>query len=155
VKVIELLSRILGYISTCLIFVMMLLLVGEVCGRYFINKPITGSTEFACALMVTIGFPALAWCTMKENHIKVELVVGRFSRRVQAIIDSFTLFCGLSIYIIVTWRTILEASHVSSTASIYEFPEQPFYWIMVVGYTVFCLAMATVLIKKVREAVKR
>ncbi len=154
-KVIDFLSRIFGYISTGIIGIMMLLIVGDICGRYFINKPITASTEFVEAMMVGIGFPALAWCALKGNHIKVDLILSRFTPRIQAIIDSFTLFCGLGTYIILTWRSFLEASHTVSTASIYKFPEYPFYWILAVGCTIFCLAMITILIKKIREAIKR
>ena len=88
---------------------MMLLTVSDVFLRYAFRRPIFGSTEITEIMIVMLGFLGLAWCAVKGGHLKVDLLMSRFSPRLQAIFDSFTYFAGLVICIIIAWRSLLES----------------------------------------------
>lgn len=154
-KIIDSLSRWMGYVSAVVIILLMLLVTADVCGRYFFNNPITGASELASFLMIIIVFPALAWAALTGKHVKVDILVSRFSPRAQAILDSITLLAALGIYIIIIWQSVLESMAVGKVTSMLRLPHAPFYWIMVVGWGVFCLSIIALVIKRVAEAGKR
>jgi TRAP-type C4-dicarboxylate transport system permease small subunit len=145
----------MGYVSALAIMVLMLLVTGNVCGRYFFNAPITGTPEIACLLMIIIVFPALAWVALEGKHIKVDFIMERFSQRVQVITDSIILLISLGIYSIITWTSFPAAIKSTDVSSLLSIPQAPFYWVMAVGWAVFCLSILALVIKKIAEAEKR
>lgn len=154
-RVLDSLSRWMGYVSAAVIGLLMLVVVADVCGRYFFNSPIMGASELACFMMVVVVFPALAWAALTGKHVKVDILVSHFSPRVQAIFDSVTLLVALGIFVIITWRSVLESMAAHNVTSLIRLPHAPFYWIMTVGLAVFCLSIIALVIKRVAEAGKR
>ena len=154
-KGLDILSRWMGYVSSATIIILMLLVVADVCGRYFFNNPITGASELACFLVIIIVFPAMAWAALEGKHIKVDLVMDRFPPRVQTIVNIITMILALGIYLVITWRSFLESMVVYDKTSLLRLPHSPFYWIMTVGFTVFCISMIALVIKYIAEAKKR
>lgn len=154
-KIIHLLSRLFGYVSTGVLGLMMMLTVADVFLRYFFNAPISGTTEITEFMLVVVVFPALAWCAVTGKHVKVDLIMTHFPPQVQAIVDSITLFLGLGIFVIITWQSFLESKVVDSTTSLLGLPSAPFYWVMTVGLVLFCLAIATLVIENIVKVVKR
>lgn len=154
-KILDSLSRWMGYVSAVVIGLLMLLVVADVCGRYFFNSPIMGASELACFLMIIIVFPALAWAALTDKHVKVDILVSRFPPRVQAIFSSAALLITLGIFAIMTWRSALESMATNNVTSLIRLPHAPFYWIMTAGLAVFCLSIVALVIKSVAEAGKR
>lgn len=154
-KIINLVSRLVGYGATGFMVFLMLLTVADVCGRYFLNAPITGATEISRLVMVLLVFPALGWCALARKHIRVTLLISRFPPRVQAIVSSITLLAALGTYVIITWQSLLESAVVNRQSSLLQLPFTPFYWVMSVGLAIFCLAIVVLVIEDVAEAVKR
>ena len=153
-KIIYFLSRLMGYVATGMLGLLMLFTVADVCGRYFFNSPITGTSELSEFMMVIVVFLALAWCALGRKHVRVELIVSRFPPRVQAIVDSITLLAALGTFVIITWRSFLESTEVVTATSLLRLPHAPFYWIMTLGLALFCLAIVVLLIENVAEASK-
>ena len=58
---------------------LMLLTVSDVFLRALFKKPIIGVHEISVSMMICIGFLGLAWVTLRDRHIKVDLLVSRFS----------------------------------------------------------------------------
>ena len=154
-KMLETLSRWLGYVSAVVIIIMMLLVTGDVCGRYFFNNPISGTGELICFMMIIIVFPALAWTALVGKHIRVGMIVDRFPPRVQAIFDSVTLLVALGLYTIIGYQGALRALIVPNKTSMLGVPHAPFYWIMTVGWAIFCISIIALEIKNIATAVKR
>jgi len=154
-KVLDSLSRWMGYVSSAIIIILMLLVTADVCGRYFLNSPITGASELARFMMIIIVFPALAWAALAGKHIKVDILVERFPRRVQAIVSRIMLLAALGIYGIITWRSALYSMEVDNITSMLRLPQSIFYWIMTVGFAVFCLSIIALVIKSIAGVVKR
>ncbi len=154
-KIIRVVSRILGYVATGFMVLLLLLTVVDVFLRYFFNAPITGTTEISRLMMVIIVFPALGWAAIDRAHVRVDLVVSRIPPRVQAIVGSITFFFALVTYIIITWQSFLEAAVVNRQTSLLHLSFTPFYWVMSVGLAIFCLTIAVLVIEDIRKVVKR
>jgi len=154
-KIIRYVSRVLGYVATGFMVVLMLLTVVDVFLRYFFNAPITGATEISRLLMIIIVFPALGWAAIDRVHIRVDLVVSRIPPRMQAIFGSITFLFALVTYCIITWQSFLEAAVVNRQTSLLHLSFTPFYWVMSVGLAIFCLAIAALVVEDIAKAVKK
>jgi TRAP-type C4-dicarboxylate transport system permease small subunit len=155
VKILDKLSRWMGYLSAAAIIVLMLLVTANIIGRYFFNSPITGTPEIACLLMIIIVFPALAWAALEGKHIKVDFIMDRFPQRVQVIVDSIMILVALGIFAIITWYSFPAALNSSDVSSLLSIQQAPFYWVMAVGWAVFCISIVVLLVKKIAEAFKK
>lgn len=154
-KALDSLSRWMGYVSSAIIIILMLLVTADVCGRYFFNSPITGASELARFSMIIIVFPALAWTALAGKHIKVGLIMERFPPRYQAIVNSIMLLAALGTYGVIVWKSTLYSMGVHNITSMLRLPQAPFYWIMTVSLAVFCLSIIALVIRNIAQAVKR
>jgi len=145
------------YIAIALLIAMMLLVVSDVIMRYFFNNPITGTFELTRLGMACLVF-AVAYTAVKGQHVTVDLVMARQPKKVQAIFDSVTLFFGLALMVVITWRGFLESLFEKKNgffASVQmPVPTYPFWWAYVLGCAVLCLVMITLILKSIRMAIK-
>jgi TRAP-type C4-dicarboxylate transport system permease small subunit len=148
-KIIRSLSRLFGYVAMGMLGFMMLLTVADVSLRYLFNAPITGATELSEFMMVIVVFPAFAWVAVERSHIRVDLLISTWSRRVQLIVEIFVLLLSLGTYCIIAWRAFIESMNVVTTSSLLSVPHSPFYWIMTVGFIMLCLAIISLVIEDV------
>jgi TRAP-type C4-dicarboxylate transport system permease small subunit len=149
VKIIRIVSRLLGYIAAGILGLMMMLTVVDVFFRYVLNAPLTGAIEMSELLMVVLVFPALGWIAIERSHIRVDLLVSTWPRRVQFIVEIITLLLALGTYAYITWQSILESRLVDMTTSLLSIPEAPFHWVMTAGFFMLCLAIISLVIEDV------
>jgi hypothetical protein len=74
---------------------------------------------------------------------------------VQALFGSITFFFALVTYVIITWQSFLEAAVVNRQTSLLHLSFTPFYWIMSVGFAIFCLAIAALVVEDIAKVVKK
>ena len=154
-KTIRIMNRVLGYVASSFLIILMLLTVVDVFFRFFFNSPITGTTEISRLMMVIIVFPALGWAAIDRAHVKVDLFLRLFPNKPRAVVNSITLLITLGIYIIITWQSILESVVVNRQTSLIHLPFAPFYWLMSVSLAIFCLAILALVVEEIGKAVKR
>lgn len=148
-------SRMLNYIGTGVLGLMMLLIVVDVLGRYLFNHPVKGSIELVEYLMVIVGSLGLAWCTLMGAHAKIDIVVMGFPKKVQLIIDIITHVLCLVIYVMLVWQGFLEARDMAflyeDVSTVLEIPVYPFYFLFAFGFLMLCLATIVRLVQMVKE----
>jgi TRAP-type C4-dicarboxylate transport system permease small subunit len=152
------LSRALGIIAIVILVAMMLFTVLNVVMRAFFNRPIPGDVELIEIAMVCTGFLGLAWCAIKEKHIRVDLLVQFFPKRGQAIVDIIGYLGALGACVIIAWQSINEglANKGLETASAsLEIPLYPFYWVTAAGYVLLCLALLVLIVRAVKRGVQQ
>jgi len=154
-KIIHFVSRLLGYVAMVILGCMMLLTVADVFLRYVFNAPITGATELSEFMMVIVVFPALAWVAVDRSHIRVDLLVSTWPRRVQLIVEIFVLLLSLGTYCIIAWRAFIESATVLTTSSLLSLPHAPFYWVMTVGLIMLCLAIISLVVENVAAIMQK
>lgn len=80
----------IGRIFSIIVFPMILILVYEVTMRYVFNRPTIWAHELSALLYAIYfligGVYALRW----DNHVRVDVLYNKFSRRTQSILDLFT-----------------------------------------------------------------
>lgn len=113
--------------------VMMLLIVIDVLLRYFLNRPLKGVfelIEFMVAIVVCLG---MAYTGVQKGHVAVELVVSRFSPRVQALIDSFNYLVSTILFLLISWKSVVYAKVLwvsGLTSAILYVPVYPFVFVL-------------------------
>lgn len=148
-KIIKLISRLLGCFAAIVMGLMMLLTVVDVFMRYVMNSPITGATELSELMMVVVVFSSLSWITVEKSQIRVDLLVLKWKPKTRYIIEIITLILTLATFVIITWRSLLETMQVHDSTSLLQMPEAPFHWMMTVGFAVLCLAIVTLIAENI------
>jgi TRAP-type C4-dicarboxylate transport system permease small subunit len=108
-------------------------------------------------MLAVIVLTAIGHTQMKDEHISIDLIVEKFSPRVQAIIDTVTNFLSLAMFALVTWRTIkyaqlLYESH--DVSGVLRLPVYPFLVIAAIGTFMFSLAMLSSTLRSLRKVVR-
>jgi TRAP-type C4-dicarboxylate transport system permease small subunit len=157
-RVIEVTSEVSGMVAVAVLVCMMMLTVSDVCLRYFFNNPIMASSEYTEYMMVIVGFLGLAWCAVKGMHIKVDLIVGRFPERSQAVINVINAILVIGVCALISSQSLSEgfiAKQMGRASDITDIPHHPFYWIIVFGYVLLFLVMLNILVQNVIKLVKK
>ncbi len=89
-----------GVIAEVATFVMMLLVVANVVGRYLFNTPLTGTLEFTESLLVIIIFLSVGLTQYDGGHIRVNLVTRRLPKRLARGLSVMAMLCGCAFF---TW----------------------------------------------------
>jgi TRAP-type C4-dicarboxylate transport system permease small subunit len=141
-------------ISIAVTIVVVLIVVGNVFGRYVFRQPLLGTVELVQTLAVTLVFFVLAYTELKGGHVSVDLLVSRLPRPTQsilgfimsllsAVLAGFIFWQGLSMGL----RDLFPVPVTTVTLSI---PTAPFLFCMSFGSLLFALAL---LIRSVRYLV--
>ncbi|MFC1956614.1 TRAP transporter small permease [Chloroflexota bacterium] len=150
-------SRSMVWLAATGMVLLMLATTGDVFLRYAFNRPITGAFEFINYMMILGVYGAIAWTAVREGHVKVDLVVGRFPSRVQHFFASITYILGLGIVSIMAWQGIDEALYAMETKRtpyILPWPEFPFYLFLAIGFVLLGLVLVVKVVHSIRKAVK-
>ena len=149
-------------VSMVVLLLLMFLTVGDVVGRYLVNRvpgfgPIPGTFELTEFMLAVIVLTAIGHTQMKRGHISIDILVSHFSSRVQAIMDAVTDFVTLAMFALVTWRTIKYAQLLyesNDVSGVLRLPVYPFLFVAAIGCFMFCLAMLSTLLQSLKKAVK-
>lgn len=131
---------------------MMLLTTTDVFFRFFFDSPILGSIEMVELLMVSVAGLSLAWCTLKSGHIRVDILIGMFSRKTNKILNivNFILtasICGLIVPSLI-WRYI-DGKRMDVRTYVLNIPEGPFVLLLCFGYLLMFIVLIIQIIKSV------
>ena len=134
--------------------VMTTVTVGDVAGRYLLNRPLPGALELSELLMVFVVFGAFAVTELRNGHVDIDVVVTKMSSRGRALSETFAALLSTAFWGAITWRTALHAQNVwrgGETTPNLGLPIAPFVWIAAAGTLLFTLA----LVAKVYAAFQR
>jgi TRAP-type C4-dicarboxylate transport system permease small subunit len=112
-----LLLRGLGLISAVATFVMMVLVVANVAGRYLLNQPLTGTLEFTESLLVIIIFLSVALTQYDGGHIRVTLLTRRLPKAWARRMTVFSMLCGAAFF---TWCSYASWIYAAQSYSFNE-----------------------------------
>jgi TRAP-type C4-dicarboxylate transport system permease small subunit len=153
-------SKVAAVVAAVVLAAMMLLTVGDVGGRYFFNHPIKGTWELIGLLLVFAGTWGLGYCQMQKAHISINIILTKFSNRVQALFLSFTYLVGLAAFSLLCWRMFMLAIRYSTTMKGYvtdtlEIPYPPFMFALSIGAGIMVLILIMDLIRSLVSVVRK
>ncbi|MFH1646717.1 MAG: TRAP transporter small permease [Chloroflexota bacterium] len=156
-RVIDVASESFSVVAVIVLIFMMMMTVSDVVLRYFFNRPIMASAELTEYMMVIVGFLGIAWCATKGTHIKVELIVGKWSPKAQVIMNIINAVCVIAVCVLIASQSLNEgfvAKQMGRASEITDIAHYPFYWVVVFGYVLMFFVVLAILVHNVRKAVK-
>lgn len=130
----------------------------HVIGRYVFSKPIVGQGELAILMLITAAFLIITPTQLVKGHTTIGLIVDRFSKKTQAIIDSFTYFLCLVMTALLFWQSIVRADYIMQAGretTILGIPIFPVYYLVAFGWGLISLVILMQLIHFILALVKR
>ena len=130
------------------LILLMLLTISDVSLRFFLKKPIIGTHEITVSMMVCIGFLGLAWVALIDRHIKVDLLVNKFSSGAQKYIYYVNyLLVGIisAVLSVESFHRALIMRKLGAASEMLKIPQFPFYIAVSVGYFLLVLTIVVML----------
>ena len=152
------LIRIVSSVGPGIIVAMMLLTAADVILRYALKRPIAASYEITQFMMVIVVSFGIAYCAVLRGHVKVDLVISRFPKRTQAIINVVTYLLGTAYFALLTRQAIvyIEVTLKSGlTTAVLHLIAYPFVALMALGSVLFCLALIAELFEYIVGALQK
>lgn len=144
-------NRIMAYVASAALIVMMLLTVADVCGRYLFARPIKGTWELVGFLLVAAGSLGLGYCQVKKAHIRIDFLLQRFPEKMREIITTLANFLGFAAFSLLCWRCILYAQYyltaTGNATDTLHIPLFPFVLVLAVGTGMLALVLLIDFIK--------
>ena len=137
----------------CLLGMTLLIVINVLC-RITPIGPIDGTFELVGYLGAVLTAFALAQNQMQDGNISVEFLVSRLPRPLQALADCFVYFVGTVLYLVVFWRSVVEAIFVTQSGEVSPTLSIPFYPI-ILAIALGCLMLSFVLFTDFLLALKR
>ncbi|MGJ7462120.1 TRAP transporter small permease [Halomonas sp. MA07-2] len=151
----EWIARIALVLAAMFLLLMALHVSLDVGLRYFVGKSFPGTLEVVSFYyMVAIVFLPLAYVEFKQEHISVDVVVGRFSPSVQLVFYLFAGTIGLIYFGMLCYQTYLDAVRATvrmeTAMANFRFYLWPSRWALPVGFGAMWLATLANMIKALR-----
>lgn len=149
-------SKVCDKIAQAGLFAMLLLTTSNIVLRKF-GKPIYGAYDYVCFISTIVVAFAIAHCAVKKGHTQVELLVARFPRRVQGVVDSITGILSFGIFSLITWQSIALGNDMRRAGELSMTSLEPFYpyiYAIAFGCALLCLVILVDVMKSVVKAVK-
>jgi len=124
----------------------------DVMSHKLLSRPILGAYDMIC-LFLLITLSAVGSVTLiNDRHLSVNLIVSKFPKRVQAVVESVVSLLSLIVTVAVIWYSILygltliESGDYSYTTGI---PLYPSAFIIAAGFVPIALLFLTKAVKSV------
>ena len=150
-------SRFMSHIASAVLFLMMVLTILDVFLRKVFSNPITGTVEVSEFMLVIVIFFALAVTEILNGHVKVDLVMRLFSKRVQAWVDCMTQMVCFVLVSVITWSAVIYAEKMRLVGQVSQdlwIPVYPFIYVVAAGCAVLALALLIKFLGAFVKAVK-
>lgn len=136
-------------IGTAAIGALMLLIVADVVGRNFLDRPITGVSEIAARAVVAIVFLQVSAAILQKRLTRADFLLRRIERlSPRALAGIETVFClvGAVVFALILWASFPKfvdawtSSEFFGVQGVFTIPTWPFRGITVLGSGVAMLA---------------
>jgi TRAP-type C4-dicarboxylate transport system permease small subunit len=157
-RVVSSISRWFNSVGAGILLAMMFLTAVDVIMRYFFNRPILGSYEITAYMMAVFVPFGLAYCAFSKGHVYVELLVSRFSPKIEAIISSITYLVSFGIFLLITWRAALYVKvtfYSGTTSAVLHIPIFPFVATVALGCGLLCAALFALFLDSLSHALEK
>ena len=137
-------ERYFNIFAMILIVAMMLMVTGDVAGRYLFHRPLPAVLELTEFFMAGIVYAALAYTQFIKGHISIELLVDRYSPRKRLIMETISLFIGLIFFALVVWQggrmawAAWQIREITFTAAM-PMPVYPAKFMVPIGSLLMCI----------------
>jgi TRAP-type C4-dicarboxylate transport system permease small subunit len=144
-------------VASVVLFLMMLLTMADVILRKLYSKSIMGTVELTEFMLVILIFFALAHAEVLNKHVRIDLVMGRFSGRTQGIVDMVTQGICFALSLMMTWSALDYTHMMRASGEVSQdlwMPVFPFIYVMAFGLFILSLALLINFMVSIEKAVR-
>jgi TRAP-type C4-dicarboxylate transport system permease small subunit len=136
-------ARVFCYFSGAFMLFLMLIIIGDICCRTFLEFSIIGTPAFARNSLIAITFLALPQVTWFKKHVRCELFANKAKGLMKKILEVVTYGGGVLAFFLLTralYYPTLQAIRIHETdkEGMTFIPLSPFYIICLIS-VFFCL----------------
>ena len=134
-----------------LIFLFMLTVIVDVSGRYLFAKPLPGTLEIGEAVLAFAIFLSLAYVLMRDQHIRVTVLLERVPIRWRAWFAILALVAGFFLMFLIAWQSLPFAIHsyqIKERGLCFPLPLFPAKFAYFAGSAILCIQFFIQCIKK-------
>ena len=121
--------------------------------------PLAGLADgvgFLAAIVIAL---ALGYTQIKRGHVAIDIVMMRFSLRVQAITDSIIYLISMALFGLIAWQVARLAGHYweigSISVSLWNIAFFPITYVVAFGCALISLVLLVDFLKSLAHAVKK
>ena len=144
IRVVNVTTRMLGFVGAVFLFSMMVLTFVDVWGRYIFNAPVPGGFEITELMMATLIFAGLPLITLHDEHITVDLLESHFPKSMMRWRDALIGILCTGMMAVLSHRMWLKAEeqveYGDRTAALY-IPVAPVTYFMSVAAALSCVLL--------------
>jgi TRAP-type C4-dicarboxylate transport system permease small subunit len=124
-----------------------MLLLADVFGRFFLHVTVPGSVEIVSLLLVIVVFFAIPYTDTQEGgHLVVDMVINVLPQKVKTILYRFVTLLSSIFFGLVAWQAGLNGwedfgSPTAECTAMLNVSLVPFYFLVAFGCSLFCLHM--------------
>ena len=135
-------ANLLASVGTVWIFVIMCLVVADVIGRDFLDKPITGVSEFSARSVASIVFLQLAAAVCSGRMTRSDFLLNLIGKRSPAavmVLDLINALVGAALFAalaLIAWPEFMQSwtsGEFYGVQGVYSVPAWPFRGLIVAG----------------------
>ena len=108
-SVLDRVSRVLGLASSFAVIAITLAIVADVTGRYLLNAPIDGASEFAVTAMIAVVYLGLMAAQRNSGNFRVDMLLRVLPAGAQQALEIFWRLVALAVLVLLAWLSTREA----------------------------------------------
>lgn len=151
-RVVRLIIEAFGILATLILILMMLATVCDVFLRIF-KRPVIGLTELSCAMMVCVVFFGIAWCALRGEHIRVDIISNILSKRKLLVLDSIDNIVTMILALLLAKQCFSQAMfarQMELKSLMLEIPRYPFLIVTALGFFLLFITMIVLQLNIIR-----
>jgi C4-dicarboxylate transporter, DctQ subunit len=148
-------ETVLNIIGVIFIMLLMILTAAEIIGRYTFNRPIPGYVEDVELMMAAIVFLGIGYTQRVGAHIRMDMVINKFTGRTYHLAEALSGFLGLIAYSIICISSFLGTIDAYQMGDVTEYlytPTWPSKLCVPLGAFFLCIRFLLQIIKNIGQA---
>lgn len=127
-----------------ILMAMVLLTITDIILRRLFNHPLSGSLEISQMMLVIVVFFSIAYSGIKKSHVTIDALTSRFSRKIQAVLNSIMGILSVLLFSAMGWGSIVLAMQKlenQSVTGMLPIPIYPFVFVVATGSILLALVL--------------
>jgi C4-dicarboxylate transporter DctQ subunit len=146
-------EKFLNLIASLTIMAVMFIGVFQVFGRKFLNYPVPGYVDVIEMTMAIFAFIAISYCQRLGGHVRMEIILGRFTGRLLYTFEVLATVVAITIIIILiyfSYEHFLRAYTIGDSTIDIELPVWPSKLLVPVAFSILLVRLSIQLVGFIR-----
>lgn len=158
-KVIHRVAATFNVLGTAIIPLVMIIMILDIFGRTFFNKPFPATPDIVANTLTLITFMQITYCLRVGRHIKSDMLPDRVSPRTRYLLDLLADILGLIVMAVIAWGIFPEAMRAIEIKTYDQgairVPTWPSISMILVGSTLMSLQFLVNVLNKCSKVVRK